>query len=49
MRKLKPNVAIFPNSACVSFGLFAIRLSAPIDRASPKIRSDRDWMRGRGR
>jgi len=36
---------MFPNRACVSAGLLEIRLSAPMDRARPKIRSDRDWIR----
>jgi len=45
MRKLNPKVAMFPNRACVSAGLLEIRLSAPMDRARPKIRSDRDWIR----
>lgn len=42
MRKLKANWAISPtNSACV-VGILPISVSEPIERASPKTRSERD-------
>src|SRR3989475_13037384 len=43
IRKLKPNVAMLPNSIDVSVGLLVIRFNAPLDKARPKIRSDSDW------
>jgi len=48
IRKLKPNSARSKLSVDGSAGRLPTNFMAPIERASPNIRSESPWMRGRG-